>query len=117
MVKKQLDLLWDEIEYLLKLEMTNAEVFYYAAFIHLVFVNIHPFGDGNGRSGRLLEKWFLAEKLGGTAWYIKSENYYYKNIDSYYKKLAQLGMLYDELDYQKSLPFLLMLPQSLVFEK
>ncbi|NCA86905.1 MAG: Fic family protein [Clostridia bacterium] len=117
MVEKQLDLLWDEIDHLLKQKMTNAEVFYYAAFIHLVCVNIHPFGDGNGRSGRLLEKWFLAEKLGEPAWYIKSEKYYYKNVDGYYKNLARLGMFYDELDYQKSLPFLLMLPQALSFEK
>lgn len=117
MVEKQLDVLWDEIDHLLKQKMTSAEVFYYAAFIHLVFVNIHPFGDGNGRSGRLLEKWFLAEKLGEPAWYIKSEKYYYKNVDGYYKNLARLGMFYDELDYQKSLPFLLMLPQALSFEK
>ncbi|WP_220392957.1 Fic family protein [Chitinophaga lutea] len=32
--------------------------------IHLVFVKIHPRADGNGRSARLLEKWFLAVKLG-----------------------------------------------------
>ncbi|MBL0098191.1 MAG: Fic family protein [Bacteroidetes bacterium] len=32
--------------------------------IHLVFVKIHPLNDGNGRSARLIEKWFLAQKLG-----------------------------------------------------
>ncbi|MBC7652535.1 MAG: Fic family protein, partial [Deinococcales bacterium] len=90
---------------------------YYAAFIHLTFVNIHPFSDGNSTISRLLEKWFLAEKLGERAWYIKSEKYYYKNVDSYYKNLARLGLFYEGLNYEKSVPFLLMLPKSLTFEK
>ena len=102
--------LWQEIDALLKIELSIEEVFYYAAFIHLAFVNLHLFGDGNGRISRLLEKWFLAEKLGDRAWYIKSEKQYYKN-------LARLGLFYEALDYEKSIPFLLMLPKSLTFEK
>lgn len=108
--------LWDEIEELMNKDLTIEEVFYYASFIHLAFVNIHPFGDGNGRISRLLEKWFLAEKLGYRAWFIKSEKYYYKNINDYYKNLARLGLFYEALDYEKSIPFLLMLPKSLTFE-
>jgi Fic family protein len=106
--------LWDEIGILLKQELTIEEIFYFASFIHLAFVNIHPFDDGNGRTSRLLEKWFLAEKLGEKAWYIQSEKYYYKNVNDYYKNLARLGLFYEELKYEKSIPFLLMLPQSLI---
>jgi len=38
------------------------EVFYYVSLVHLAFVKIHRFIDGNGRIGWLLEKWFLASK-------------------------------------------------------
>lgn len=116
-VKDSYAAMWNEIENLLKQELTIDEIFYYAAYIHLVFVNIHPFSDGNGRISRLLEKWFLAEKLGERAWYIQSEKFYYKHVNDYYKNLARLGLYYEALDYEKSIPFLLMLPQSLIFEK
>lgn len=106
-------LLWDDIGHLRKQPLSCPEVFYFASFIHLVFVNIHPFDDGNGRAARLLEKWFIAEKLGSKAWYLQSELNYYNNVNQYYKNLNWLGVFYDELDYSKATPFLLMLADSL----
>jgi Fic family protein len=106
-------MLWNDIEQLKNQKLTVEESFFFASFIHLVFVNIHPFDDGNGRAGRLLEKWFIAQKLGEKAWFIQSELNYYKNINDYYLNLNKLGMFYDQLDYSKALPFLLMLPNSL----
>lgn len=117
LLQKEYEKLWQDIDELLKQPLSVSEIFYYAAFIHLVFVNIHPFSDGNGRIARLLEKWFLAQRLGERGWYVQSEKYYYQHVDSYYKNLARLGMFYDELDYHKSIPFLLMLPQSLTYER
>lgn len=114
-LKENYAILWDEIDRLLNQKLTTEEIFYFAAYIHLMIVNIHPFSDGNGRISRLLEKWFLAEKLGERAWYIPSEKYYYKHVNDYYKNLARLGLSYEALDYEKSIPFLLMLPQSLIF--
>jgi Fic family protein len=117
LVKKEYDRFWNELEDLLKENLEIVEIFYYASLIHLVFVKIHPFDDGNGRTGRLLEKWFLASKLGERAWYIPSELYYYNNLKSYYHNLARVGLFYEELKYEKGIPFLLMLPNSLIFDK
>jgi Fic family protein len=117
MVKENFTDMWNEIESLLKQQLTVEEIFYFAFFIHLVFVNIHPISNGNGRISRLLEKWFLAEKLGERVWFIQSEKFYYKHVNDYYENLARLGLFYEALDYEKSVPFLLMLPQSLIFEK
>jgi len=112
-VKGLFYLLWDDIDYLKNQSLSYPEVFYFASFIHLIFVNIHPFEDGNGRAGRLLEKWFIAQKLGYKSWYLQSELNYYNNVSNYYKNLNRLGIFYDELDYDKAMPFLLMLPSVL----
>lgn len=116
-VKAEYDSFWKELSELIKENLSIEETFYYASLIHLVFVKIHPFNDGNGRTARLLEKWFLATKLGQKAWFVASENYYYQNLQSYYNNLARVGLFYEALNYEKGLPFLQMLPNALVIKK
>jgi Fic family protein len=113
-VKVELDKLYADITLLRNTELTFSESFYFASLIHLVFVKIHPFEDGNGRCARLLEKWFLAEKLGKNAWFVQSEKYYYDQHQTYYNNIRLLGLEYDLLDYSKISPFLLMLPNALI---
>ncbi len=111
-ISEKMKELFMDIDLLLSKDIRLEEVFYYASLIHLVFVHIHPFADGNGRSARLLEKWFIVSKLGKNFWKLPSEQYYKEHRDTYYNNI-NLWVNYCELDYEKSLPFLLMLPMSL----
>lgn len=112
-VEREMKKFYNDISVLLKEDLSIEEVFYFASFIHLIFVKIHPWNDGNGRTARLLEKWFLAQKLGNKAWFIQSEKMYYNQHNNYYKNIRLLGLEYPDLDYKQSLSFLLMLPTSL----
>jgi Fic family protein len=112
LVPEEMDKLFSDIHYLLRVKLSNKEIFYYASMIHLWIAKIHPFNDGNGRSARLLEKWFLASKLGESVWSITSERYYWENLRDYYANIS-LGVNYYFLSWSKCLSFLLMLPKSL----
>ncbi len=111
-VEREMKQLFSDISKLVKETLTIPEVFYFASLIHLVFVHIHPFRDGNGRVARLLEKWFITEKLGKEYWKLPSEEYYKTHQEEYYKTL-NLGVNYYELNYDNSLGFLSMLPKCL----
>lgn len=115
-VKREMEKFYADVEVLLNQKLNLAEVFFFAAMIHLVFVKIHPWNDGNGRSARLIEKWFLAQKLGDKAWFVQSEKNYYQKHQTYYTNIRLLGLEYPDLDYSKALPFLLMLPGSILTE-
>ncbi len=111
-VNDELNKLFADITELLKRKLSPGELFYYASIIHLWIAKIHPFGDGNGRSARLVEKWFLVSKLGQVAWSVNSEKYYWDNRPDYYQNIA-LGYNYYSLYWDRCLPFLLMLPEAL----
>jgi Fic family protein len=112
LVKETMAEFFNDLGTLLKDDLSNSEVFYFASLIHLKFAHIHPFRDGNGRAARLLEKWFLTEKIGKDFWKISSEKFYKEHQMDYYNNL-NLGVNYYELNYDKCIPFLMMLPKSL----
>ncbi len=60
------------------------------AIIHAQFEIIHPFGDGNGRIGRILIPLFLYEKkiLNSPMFYISA--YFENNRDEYYHHLKEI---------------------------
>ena len=112
-VDPEMDKFYNDLDVLLKAELSFSKILFFASMLHLVFVKIHPLNDGNGRTARLLEKWFIAEKLGSKAWFIESESNYYDYHQTYYNNIRKLGLEYDQLDYSQALPFLLMLPSSI----
>ena len=107
-VSSELDKLFHDIDLLRQTNLNPFEVFYYASLLHLVFVKIHPFQDGNGRTARLIEKWFLIEKIGEKATSVQLEKNYYKRLEDYYSNIRKIGLEYEVLDYSKCLDFLLM---------
>lgn len=104
-VAGDMEKLFKDVETLLMAELNQQVIFYFAAMIHLVFVKIHPYQDGNGRTARLLEKWFLLQKIGLQATAIQLEKNYFNQRNAYYHHLRQLGLEYAQLDYLQSLPF------------
>ncbi|WP_339138171.1 MAG: Fic family protein [Candidatus Electrothrix sp. GW3-4] len=111
-IGKGMETFFNGVAELIATPLTTEEVFYFAALLHLRFAHIHPFRDGNGRAARLLEKWFLAEKLGEHLWKIPSEQYYKEHQPEYYATI-HLGVNFYELDYDKCIDFLVMLPNCL----
>ncbi|MBE9660900.1 Fic family protein [Mucilaginibacter myungsuensis] len=112
-VPTELAKFYRDVAKLIDAELSFAETFFFASLIHLIFVKIHPFEDGNGRTARLLEKWFLAQKLGEKAWFVQSEKFYYDHHEAYYANIRRMGLEYEVLDYDKVGEFLGMLQQTL----
>lgn len=115
-VKPEMQRFYNDLDLLVKADLSFEETLFYASMLHLVFVKIHPFDDGNGRTARLLEKWFIAQKLGNNAWFVQSEKNYYDNHQTYYSNIRRLGLDYEELNYDEAMPFLQMLPMAISYK-
>ncbi len=111
-VAKEMKIFFRDIDELISSKLSEIEVFYFASLIHLILAHIHPFRDGNGRAARLIEKWFVAEKLGRDFWKIPSEEFYKENQAKYYGAI-NLGVNFYELNYDRCMDFLEMLPKCL----
>lgn len=112
LVEQEMHALFGVIAELLQEKHSPAERFFWAAWLHLMIALIHPFSDGNGRTARLCEKWFLAATLGERSFAIPSEELYWKNRPQYYATI-NLGVNYWETDMRKAFPFFALLPSAL----
>lgn len=115
-VSAEMNKLLDDVKILLSRKLTFTEAIYYAAFIHFLFAKIHPFADGNGRSARLLEKWFLSRHLGANAWALPTEVFYWQNRSEYYDKLNVGVNYYETLEKLEKVKFHHLLPQAICFK-
>lgn len=111
-VKHEMHQLFTVIPVLLKKSCAPLEVFFWASWLHLMIAMIHSFADGNGRIARLSEKWFLVQKLGQEMFFLRSEEYYYKNRGAYYAGL-RLGVNYWEADFSLAESFVKLLPAAM----
>jgi Fic family protein len=69
-----------------------------AGVFHKQFVIVHPFIDGNGRTGRLCTKVLLADLGLDTFELFSFENYYNCNVTNYFEKVGVKGSYYDIKD-------------------
>jgi len=61
-----------------------------SAILHYRFEDIHPFADGNGRTGRALALWDLYRR-GFDSYYLFSvDEYYWEGRQAYYEALTQV---------------------------
>ena len=88
-VKQELNKLFHDITFLRNAELDPFETFYFAAFIHLVFVKIHPFQDGNGRLSRILTNLLMLQAGYVYMPYASHEKIIEDNKPEYYLALRQ----------------------------
>jgi Fic family protein len=76
------------VEWMNSDEVMSLDPFYRASLAHYHLSLIHPFGDGNGRTARLLEALIL-QSAGIKYVPMMLSNFYYQKMDDYYKTFAK----------------------------
>lgn len=112
-VQTEMAELFRVIDALVQKKHTAAESFFWASWLHLMMVLVHPFSDGNGRISRLCEKWFLAQTSGKDCFFLPIEEQYWNHRPQYYRAL-KLGAHYWETDMRNAFPFFALLPEALL---
>lgn len=65
-----------------------------AAVAHVEFIKVHPFDDGNGRTGRALTRYFMLRGNWGLRGYVSAEEIFGTDIPAYYANFNALGDTY-----------------------
>ena len=61
-----------------------------SAILHFRFEDIHPFADGNGRTGRALALWDLYRRGFDSHYLFSVDEYYWEDRSAYYHALSQV---------------------------
>ena len=68
-----------------------------SAIVHHRFETIHPFADGNGRTGRMLALWELYRRRFDTHHIFSVDEYYWEDRPRYYAAFVKVGKEKDDL--------------------
>ena len=68
-----------------------------SAILHYRFEDIHPFADGNGRTGRALALWDLYRRGFDSQYLFSVDEYYWEDRQAYYQALAQVRKAGEDL--------------------
>ena len=68
-----------------------------SAILHYRFEDIHPFADGNGRTGRALALWELYRRGFDTHHLFSVDEYYWEDRPAYYAALEQVRLAGEDL--------------------
>jgi Fic family protein len=68
-----------------------------SAILHYRFESIHPFADGNGRTGRALSLWELYRRGFDTHHIFSVDEYYWEDRPRYYRELDAVRRAGDDL--------------------
>lgn len=79
------------VEWLNSKEANELDSMIEAGIAHYEFVRIHPFADGNGRTGRVLASWILYTRGFDTKQFFCLDDYYDSDRPAYYKALQSVN--------------------------
>ena len=68
-----------------------------SSILHYRFEDIHPFADGNGRTGRALALWELYRRCFDTHHIFSVDEYYWEDRPAYYTALSQVRQAGEDL--------------------
>lgn len=80
--------LMNELVAWIKKQLDPLPVLVVAGVAHYQFETIHPFYDGNGRTGRILTTWILYQAGYDLGKFYSLEEFYAHNLESYYAALV-----------------------------
>ena len=94
--EKVSDLMGDLVEWIQDAEKKEISHFIISAIAHYEFESIHPFVDGNGRTGRALSTLILYKMGYDTKSFFSLEEYFDTHPDEYYGNLNKIRRAYAE---------------------
>lgn len=94
-------LMGDLLAWIEQARQEDAHTLVVASVAHAEFINIHPFDDGNGRTGRALTSFLMYRSGWWLRGFVSAEQVFGSDVQSYYAALRRFGAKYpgQQADY------------------